>query len=435
VKEVEDIKCSYEERIYLLRQQYKASLQEFVEKVDAEQNHLTQRLEATKTRTTESQERQNRSLIELELEFDRDRMAINLEYHNKLIELEQTHKELLAKRQKLSADTQRQGADIAQLQADLERLKEKRSELDKEIKIQQHTLECRTSELRDRDQTLQRQAERLDRLQSANSELEKNKTIMGYRLQEMTDELQPSLEEISRLSAELDGSSEEIRTIKRFAKANHRTMQDKQHQIAVLREKLDAQKVTLIKKRRVIQLFTADLTEGVTREDPSAKAGLLKELHDKYVAVQDLEESLKDANETIDEHTRHRKHLQQSVMLLQRQVHQQQEITSKHFATKAAEHSLFLADFNRLQKENRTLMKRFETAKSDAEMLESNFRRLKQGQREQQLRQARRLRTVTPTPERHVMNDWVKEKSRTGVMSTLSVVDSRGKYLHTGAKP
>jgi WD40 repeat protein len=426
-KEVEDMKCAYEERIYLLRQQYKASLQDFTEKVDVEQGQLAQHLEATRTRIAESQDTQDRSLTELELEFDRDRMKINLEYHKKLVALEKTYKELVAKREKLKADTQRQEADITQLKADLERLKEKRTELDKEIKAQQHTLECRTSELNDRDETLLRQAERLDRLQISNSELEKNKTIMSYRLQEMSDELQPSLDEIARLSAELDGNSDEIRTIKRFAKANHRTMQDKAHQITVLRDKLEAQKATLLKKRRVIQMFNVDLTEGVAREDPGAKAAVLKELHDKYVAAPDLEDTLKDANETIDEHTRQRKYLQQSVMLLQRQVHQQQEITAKHFTTKSAENSILLSDLNRLQKENRTLKKRLDNAKSDVEMLESNLRRVRQAQ----LRQARSAQSALG---QHAMVDWVKQKSQTGASQSVSVIDGRGKYLHSGAK-
>jgi chromosome segregation ATPase len=433
-KEVEDLKCSYEERIYLLEQQYKTSLQEFTDKVDLEQSQLTQHLESTKDRITASQEAQDRGLTELELEFDRDRMAINLEYHNRLMALEKTHKELVAKREKLKADTQRQEADIGQLKSDLERLKEKRTELDKEIKAQQHTLECRTSELNDRDETLQRQAERLDRLQTSNSELEKNKTIMSYRLQEMSDELQPSLDEIARLNSELDGNSDEIRTIKRFAKANHRTMQDKTHQIAVLKEKLEAQKLGLLKKRRVIQMFTMDLTAGVARENLAAKAAVLKELHDKYVAAQDLEETLKDANETIDEHTRQRKHLQQSVMLLQRQVQQQQEITAKHFTTKSAENSTLLTDLNRLQKENRELKKRLDNAQGDVEMLQSNLRRVRQAQREQQLRQARQVRAEPIVPPRHVMGDWVKEKFHTGPGASVSVVDSRGKYLHSGAK-
>jgi chromosome segregation ATPase len=256
---------------------------------------------------------------------------------------------------------------------------------------------------------------------------------MHYRLDEMERELQPSVDEIQRLTVELDGNSEEIRTIDRFAKANRRTMQDKAHQIEVLKNKLEVQKQVLSKKRRIIQMFTVDLTEGVKREDITSKANTIKELHDKYVAAQDLEETLKDANETIDEHTRQRKHLQQSVMLLQRQVHQQQEITSKHFTTKAAENSALLTELNRLQKENRTLKKRLENANSDVDMLESNLKRLKPPEpgMAQGTRTAKSV--LVPTHE-HAMGEWVKQKTKTGAPSTVSVVDGRGKYLHSGAK-
>ena len=433
-KEVEDLKCSYEERIYLLRQQYKSSLQEFIEKVDHEQTQLNENLEATKTKISESEAAQNRSLIELELEFEKDRMRINLEYHNKIVALEQLHKELLAKKDRLESETQRQDIEISELKADLDRVKEKKNELDKEIKSQQHTFECRTSELNDRDETLSRQAERLDRLQTSNNELQKNKDIMQYRLEEMGRELQPSLDEISRLQSELDGNSEEIRTIKRYAKANRRTMQDKTHQIEVLKRKLEVRKATLQKKRRIIQMFTMDLQEAVSRPDPTSRASSVKELHDKYVATQNLEETLKDANETIDERTRQRKHLQQSVMLLQRQAHQQQAITTKHFVSKAAENSALLGDLNRLQKENKILKKRLDNAYADIDMLETNLKKVRQATHDQKLRQARSVKSAL-TPQRpHVMGEWVKQKSRVGQASAVSVVDGRGRFVHSGAK-
>ena len=433
-KEVEDLKCSYEERIYLLRQQYKSSLQEFTEKVDHEQTQLNENLEATKTKISESEAAQTRSLIELELEFEKDRMQINLEYHNKIIALEKLHKELVEKADRLELETQKQDTEIAELKADLDRVKEKKNELDKEIKSQQHTFECRTSELNDRDETLMRQAERLERLQTSNSELQKNKDIMQYRLEEMGRELQPSLDEITRLQSELDGNSEEIRTIKRYSKANRRTMRDKQHQIEVLKRKLEVRRATLQKKRRIIQMFTMDLQEAVARTDPSSQANSVKELHDKYVAAQNLEETLKDANEATDERTRQRKHLQQSVMLLQRQAHQQQEITTKHFVSKAAENSHLLGDLNRLQKENNILKKKLDNAHADIDMLETNLKKVRQASHDQKLRQARSVKSALAPQRPHMMGEWVKQKSRVGQASAVSVVDGRGRFVHSGAK-
>ncbi|OHT03465.1 hypothetical protein TRFO_06721 [Tritrichomonas foetus] len=428
-KELEDLKCSYEERIYLLKQQYKTSLQDFSTKIDQEQNQLTQHLESTKNRINETQENQDRELIDLEMEFEKDRMAINLEYHNRIMSLKKLLNELDIKRTNLKQAIDKQKLDLDGLESELKSAKDKRAELDKEIKALQHTHECRTSELNDRDETLVRQAERLEKLQTSNLELEKNKDIMNFRLEEMSRELQPSNDEIARLSFELNGNSEEIRTIKRFSKANHRTMQDKTHQIEVLKRKLETQKLTLAKKRRIIQMFTADLNDGVSREDVTMKANTLKELHDKYVAVHNLEETLKDANETIDEHTRQRKHLQQSVMLLQRQVNQQQEITTKHFTTKSSENSSLLNDLNRLAKENRTLRKRLDNTKSDVEMLESNLKRVRQAAHEQQMKQARNIK-ATMGGKQKVMDDWVKQKSRTGAQTQFNFFDSRGKYLH-----
>jgi chromosome segregation ATPase len=427
-KELEDMKCSYEERIYLLKQQYNTSLEEFSDKVNREQSQLTQTFITTKTRIQESQDVQDRALTELELEFDHNRMKINLDYHNQLVALDKQLKELTQKKKRLQADTQRQESEIAELKAELSRLNEKRNELDKEIKSLQHTLECRTSELNDRDETLLRQAERLDRLQSSNSELEKNKTIMDYRLAEMRQELVPSTDEIARLEAELEGNKNEIETIERFEKANSRTMHDKGQQIELLRERLNQKKAILFKKQRVIQMLTVDLTEGVARTDPVGKPGIIKELHDKYVAAQDLEGSLKNANETVDEHTRQRKHLQQSVMLLQRQAHQQQEITAKHLTTKVAENSTLLNDLNRLQRENRLLKRKVENTRSDVEMLESNLRRVRQATMERQMQQARVAKSLPGAPH-HAVGDWIKEKSRTGIPSSVAVVDSRGKYL------
>jgi chromosome segregation ATPase len=148
-KELEDMKCSYEERIYLLRQQYNSFLQEFSDKVNREQNQLTQTFVTTKTRIQDNQDAQDRALTELELEFDHDKMRINLDYHNQLAALAKQLKELTQKKEKLQADTQRQESGIAKLKAELGRLNEKRNELDKEINSLQHTVECRTSELND----------------------------------------------------------------------------------------------------------------------------------------------------------------------------------------------------------------------------------------------------------------------------------------------
>jgi chromosome segregation ATPase len=472
-KELEDLKCSYEERIYLLRQQYKTSLQEFTEKVDREQTMLTQAYEATKGRIQDSQDVQDHQLTDLEVEFDHDWMQVNLEYHNKLTALDRQLRELNDKKARLKADTQRQEAEITELKGELNRLKEKRSELDKELKAQQHTLDCRTSELNDRDETLLRQAERLDRLQSSNSELEKNRTIMDYRLHEMKQELQPSNDEITRLEGEKKGNTDEIETIQRSAEASHHTMHHKAQQKELLKKRLEESRAMLLKKKRIIQMFTIDVTEGVGREDSASKAGCLRELYEKYVATPNLEKTLKNANETIEDHTRQRKHLQQSVMLLQRQLHQQQEITAKHFAAKSAQCSLLLSDFNRLQKENWMLRKRLDNAQSDAEMLESNLKKARQapgqqqshetrftqspGRKEsremrltrspghqpshetrftqspgyQQSQKVRVAKTALAGPRQHrVVTDWVKEKSSmTGTTATVSVIDGRGKWV------
>jgi hypothetical protein len=61
-------------------------------------------------------------------------------------------------------------------------------------------------------------------------------------------------------------------------------------------------------KKSVIQMFTMDLTEQLARPNLMAKGAVSKELDDKYEAIQDLKESLKDANEMIDENARQGKH-------------------------------------------------------------------------------------------------------------------------------
>ena len=432
-KELEDLKCSYEERIYLLRQQYKSSLQDFSDKVDIEQKQLIQNLENTKDKIDESQREQDKALIELEVEFEKERMAIHLEYHNKIAELNRQLEDIKARQTNVKKEIEHQRTELNALEAELKNAKDKKSDLDKEIKALEHTFECRTSELHDRDETLARQAERLEKLQESNIELEKNKDIMNFRIEEMERELQPSLDEISRLSSELDGNSEEIRTIKRFSKANHRTMRDKAHQIEVLKRKLEQKQAVLAKKRRVIQMFMLDLKEGALKNDVTHKANILKQMHDKYVANHNVEETLKDANETINEQTRQRKHLQESVMLLQRQVHQQQDMSTRHYKTKSSENSVLLSELNRLKKENHMLHQKLENAKTDQEMLESNLKKVRAATQEQMMGKQKRMAKTALQPTR-VMGDWVKQKTKTATTSHVSVVDSRGKYLHSGLK-
>ena len=178
-------------------------------------------------------------------------------------------------------------------------------------------------------------------------------------------------------------------------------------------------------------MFTKDLSKAVNNTDEEAKSNALKDLYDKYVSVHDLEENLKDINETINRQTRQRKHLQHSVILLQRQVNQQQEITVKHYTSKSAENSALLNDLNRLQKENRILKKRLANAKSDVEMLESNLKRFRHTNNEQKIRQARLMKSPLGGQEQKqkVVGEWVKQKTRVGT-SSVSVVDSRGRYWH-----
>lgn len=101
-------------------------------------------------------------------------------------------------------------------------------------------------------------------------------------------------------------------------------------------------------------------------------------------------------------------------MLLQRQVHQQQEITSKHFTTKSAENISLLSELNRLQKENRTLKKHLENAKSDVEMLETNLKKVRQATQEQKKKQ-QRISVLGPT-QQHVMNE-AEIANRSGIIT------------------
>ena len=205
---------------------------------------------------------------------------------------------------------------------------------------------------------------------------------------------------------------------------------DKKHQIEVLKKKLVVQKAALNKKRRIIQIYTVDLQESVARPTPELQAGSIKMLHDKYVAAHNLEESLKDANDTINEHTRQRKHLQKSVMNLQKQQRQQRTMATTHFSKITSENSILLNELNRLLKENRDLTKRLNIVRGDVSMVESNLKRLRQNTNEQAKMRQRRTQSVLHQGTK-VMNDWVQEKNRQISGSRLSVVDTRGKYLHS----
>lgn len=429
-KEVEDLKCSYEERIYLLQQQYKSSLEELGNKIYSKQSQLQNDLDETNKTIQKEDDDMSDRMIALEVEFDQDRMMIDLEFHNKAIELHNLEKELNAKVEELATEIDKQIQIISNDNERLNTLKDERAKEEKEIKAQQHTLECKTSELHDREETLQRQENNIERLETSNNELTKFKGLMNRRIEEMSAELQPTKDEIVRHRAELDGTNEEIRTNMRSSQAKHRKMQDKQHQIDVLKTKLAEAQTALAKKRRVIQIFTADLREGVSRSTIDERTSVLKELHDKYVAVHDLEENIKDANDTINENTRQRKHLQESVMLLQKSVNQQKTTTMKHFEAKSAENSQLLSDLNAIQKENRSLRKRLDLVLADVDMLQSNLKRVQATAREQSIKRQRLAHSAMQQQSR-VTSDWVKKNTSGKTMTGISVADGRGKYLHS----
>ena len=177
-----------------------------------------------------------------------------------------------------------------------------------------------------------------------------------------------------------------------------------------------------------IQIFTIDLNEGVQRKNIQDRMSVLKELHDKYVAIHDLEENIKDANDTINENTRQRKHLQESVMLLQKSVNQQKATMMTHFGAKSVESSQLISDLNTLQKENRSLRQRLELVHSDVEMLKS---RLRAANREQQNKKARIAKSSIAGQRTGVMSDWIKSNQSSQGNNVVNVVDGRGKYLHS----
>lgn len=433
-KEVEDMKCSYEERIYLLKQQYKDSLKELSSKIENEQNSLDMSFNSTKSKIEISEKKHEQEAVDLELQFERDRMEIQLQYITKIRSLQQQKKELDEKCQKLSIATQQQDEILARLRTNLNDAKVEKEALDKILQAQAHQEECKKSELKDRDETLLRQAERLEQLQRSNAELENFKGMMNFRLKEMEKELQPQQDKIIKYSSELDGNSEEIRSIQRSTKANKRTMKDKLHQIEVLKHKLQLQNSSLNKKKKIIKMFRNDLIDGIKirQVDPSI---LLKDLYDKYVVKQNLEQSLKDTTETIDANTRTRRHLQQSVMLLQRQSQQQQQISQKHWSAKSNENSTLLIDYNELMKENKQLRKRLDLINSDIEMMETNLKKAQQQSQEQSFKRKRMAQTALGIRKKKIVGEWVSQKAQnTGAHSNVKVVDSRGRYLHSSGK-
>ena len=148
--------------------------------------------------------------------------------------------------------------------------------------------------------------------------------------------------------------------------------------------------------------------------------------------MHDLEENIKDANDTINENTRQRKHLQESVMLLQKSVNQQKATTMKHFEAKSAENSQLLSDLNMLQKENRSLTKRLDLVQADVDMLQANLKRVQQAAREQQLKRSRLTHSALAPSSNRATGDWVKTNQvAQGKINGVSVADGRGKYLHS----
>lgn len=421
-KEVEDLRCSYEERVYILQQQYKDSMEGLSNNIVAKRDQLAQDLINTNNEIQASDDRMRDRMINLEVEFGKDKMAAKLEYHTKKQELEKLERDLNDKCKGLEEEIRKQELKLDKKRDKLNEAKEERAKLDKEIKQQEHLQECKTSELHDRDETLLRQELRLEQLQRSNQELTKFREIMDYRIAEMSRDLQPSRDEIARLKSELNGTDEEISNVKRVVQTNHRTMKDKALHIEVLKNKLIDAKTVLEKKKRVIQVFSEELKEDIKSADCLA---YVKNLHEKYVLVTDIENNIKDENGAIKDQTRQRRQLQENVLLLQKSAKQQKSMMDKHFKTKSIENTQLILDLNELQKENRTLITKLELIKSDVDMVNANLKRIRQTRAEQI---QKRLGTVRSSlgPRPLVTSDWVKNR----VGSSVTVVDGRGKYLH-----
>lgn len=190
-------------------------------------------------------------------------------------------------------------------------------------------------------------------------------------------------------------------------------------------------KSTYQKKRKVVNEYMLDLTEGCAREDYVQRANLLKELHDKYVLVPNIEESLKDTADTINEHTRERKHLQKNVSIFQRRIEQQKNMNDKHYNDKASESAALLGDYNRLHKENRILQKRLDALENDFQTVSTNLEKVKAKKPEPlpAVRTNRQLRRAETTS--NLMNIWVKEKAKITSGSTFGAPVTKGKHLHS----
>lgn len=124
------------------------------------------------------------------------------------------------------------------------------AESDKQIKELLHKIDCKISELQDRTQTLDKQEERLTRLKLTNEQITQYKDHITTQLDDVQRNLNPAEQEIAKLTAELDGNSEEIRNITRSSDANKAMIKTKEHHVEVLRHKLENAEVNLSKKKK-----------------------------------------------------------------------------------------------------------------------------------------------------------------------------------------
>jgi WD40 repeat protein len=356
LQEKEDMECSYEEQIEVLKQKYNGVI------IKLKQEYETKALEKEETINKLKQDFETSKLAHAEFirqqEEDHDEEVQSLQIgFRKQLETEQeqvlnlkTQSQIMRRRfdtfkhdmDGLEGQKRSKDETIALLNLKLLEAEQVKKQLEGDIK--------------DRENTIDAKEKRIAELRQKGKELEKVKFVLDFKYKELKKDIEPKEEMIETMKQQVTAMDSELERDVRTNHALGQALNDKTHKIDNLNRELQKSRRLVAEKERLISLFVTDLDKLVSEIDPAYWRDAVRQLYRTYVKKGSSESGgPKDVPDAMDEFARQREHLEKSLSTLRHRGEKNEQAVASHNHKRTVENALLIDELNALRRDKKYL--------------------------------------------------------------------------------
>jgi WD40 repeat protein len=356
LQEKEDMECSYEEQIEVLKQKYNGVIiklkQEYetkaLEKEEA-LNKLKQEFEASKLAHAEFIRQQ-------EEDHDEEVQALQIGFRKQL----ETEQEQVLNLKTQSQIMRRRFDTFKNDMDGLEGQKRSKDEMISALNLKlleaEQVKKQLEGDIKDRENTIDAKERRIAELRQKGKELEKVKFVLDFKYKELKKDIEPKEEMIETMKQQVTAMDSELERDVRTNHALGQALNDKTHKIDNLNRELQKSRRLVAEKERLISLFVTDLDKLVSEIDPAYWRDAVRQLYRTYVKKGSNESGgVKDVPDAMDEFARQREHLEKSLSTLRHRGEKNEQAVSSHNHKRTVENAMLIDELNALRRDKKYL--------------------------------------------------------------------------------